>query len=175
MKHLKIYEQFDFDDFSDEELFGFKDDNIKIGDKVYLINDENALYYEYGGEFVSSANRINFSEEVKDIQFINGEKCLKITGLWYKSSCFSLTSLLAKISKKEQYDFEDLSDEELFGKEPFDYTELKVGDLLELKNGEIVEVYAVPNKTSSLLYIFGRRSGIRKIDTEEIKKVIKKK
>jgi len=41
--HIRKYEQFDFDDISDEELFGKSNDEIKVGDLVKLI-EPNALY-----------------------------------------------------------------------------------------------------------------------------------
>jgi len=60
MKHIKLYEQFDFEDLSDEELFGIDsnkgpyDDiliygdsgpSFKCGDRVKVINNDE-FYYE---------------------------------------------------------------------------------------------------------------------------------
>ena len=43
-KIRKVFEQ--FDDYELEDIFG-KDDDIKVGDKVRLINRRNALYDGY--------------------------------------------------------------------------------------------------------------------------------
>jgi len=39
MKHLKLYEQYDFEDLSDEELFGKEEDfyEPKVGDKILIL------------------------------------------------------------------------------------------------------------------------------------------
>jgi len=123
-----LYEQFDFDDFSDEELFGKEDNDIKVGDNVFLIDRTKALYDLYNERFINSGNPINWDFIVSEIRSIKGELCIRsISTNWYKMSCFSKTKCI-----KEQFNLDDFSDEELFGKND----EIEVGDIVFLKNKE---------------------------------------
>jgi len=59
MKHIKLYEQFDFEDFSDEELFGketFK--LIFSGRRFYIVEKiENNIVFLYKGyKWISDEN-----------------------------------------------------------------------------------------------------------------------
>jgi len=74
MKHLKLYEQFDFEDLSDEELFGKKTEP-DIGDKILILPNLKDYIYEY-----------NWSEKMLD--FIGKE--FSITKIVLKNDYISL-------------------------------------------------------------------------------------
>lgn len=92
-KHLKTYEQYDFDDLSEEDIFG-KDDEINIGDQVRLFCNINA---RLGFFEIDSNNFRNSSIDpfetftVRGIHInINGVKLLNLLNkdmpsCWYRA------------------------------------------------------------------------------------------
>lgn len=96
-----IKESVDFDDFTEDEIFG--EDSIKIGDKVVLVSNDNTTLYN-GLEFKSTFNKIGWEFVVQDIKFIEDKLYGGFGGYWYKLSCFEKIDDL-----KESADFDDLT------------------------------------------------------------------
>jgi len=81
MKYLKIYEQFDFEDLSDEEIFGREPKNFEIGDVVHFTRTSSVRW--------------------------NTEKLQKNKPLWLDSTFFSKEKwfVVTAIGRVEDMDF----------------------------------------------------------------------
>jgi len=97
MKHIKIYEQYDFEDLSDEELFGkvsFK--LIKLKNDIYFILEkiENGYLFLYNGyewkkEELYEEPSVNI-EDLSDDDIITTHEEINGNGFWMRWNKYTL-------------------------------------------------------------------------------------
>jgi len=75
MNHLKLYEQFDFEDFSDEELFGEEPEEPKVGDKVLVLPELRAHVNEnhWSSSMLEMIGRELYIKGIDDDTYVDRE------------------------------------------------------------------------------------------------------
>lgn len=81
---VKLYEQFDLDDLSDDDIFGedkVNDDDISVGDDIELIDKKYVLYCGNFGErkFVDTHSLVYYTiYVVVNVLYLDGKKLIEI-------------------------------------------------------------------------------------------------